>query len=193
IYRVEKTLSPPDVQHLDNYLNAPSFRELVPEPVWLKAEYIRKAGNAAVHGKKTPDSETALNVVRELFHVCYWAGRTYLRKGAEELKDLTYDESLVPSDKAAGAPASIEQLESIKAQRDEADAKRREVESELEALRERFAAIRAENERVTETHDWNEAATRKRLIDLELKRAGWQLNQPQDREYEVTGMPNESG
>ena len=37
----------------------------------------------AVHGKKMPKPETALDIVRELSHVFYWTGRTYLRKGAE--------------------------------------------------------------------------------------------------------------
>ena len=69
----------------------------------------------------------------------------------------------------------------------------RRIESELEALRERLAAIKAENEGVPETHDWNEDETRKLIIDLALERAGWPLDQKQDREYEVTGMPTESG
>ena len=85
VYRVEKTLSPPKVTNLDSYLSEPAFRAVVPEVVWQKAEYIRHAGNVAVHGNKTPAPEHALNVLRELAHVLYWAGRTYLRKGAENL------------------------------------------------------------------------------------------------------------
>jgi len=38
----------------------------VPEVVRQKAEYIRQAGNVAVHGNKTPTPEQALDVVREL-------------------------------------------------------------------------------------------------------------------------------
>jgi type I restriction enzyme R subunit len=60
-------------------------------------------------------------------------------------------------------------------------------------LREQLAAIKAENDAVPETHDWNEDTTRKLLIDLELQRAGWPLDHPPDREYEVTGMPNAKG
>ena len=60
------------------------------------------------------------------------------------------------------------------------------------ALRERLAAIKAENETVPETHDWNEDATRRLIIDLALQRAGWPLEHKDDREYEVTGMPNAS-
>ena len=47
----------------------------MPEVVWQKAEYIRQAGNGAVHGNKAPAPEQALNVVRELYHVLYWTGR----------------------------------------------------------------------------------------------------------------------
>jgi len=42
-------------------------------------------------------------------------------------------------------------------------------------------------------HEYSEAETRTLLIDLELKRAGWALDQPRDREYEVSGMPNDKG
>jgi type I restriction enzyme R subunit len=193
VYKVDKTLSPPKVTNLDAYLSEPAFRALVPEVVWQKAEYIRLAGNAAVHGNKTPAPEKALDVVRELSHVLYWAGRTYLRKGAEDLRGKTFDESLVPKVEPQAKPASIEALDALEAARDAAEEARKEVESELEALRERLAAIKAENEAVPETHDWNEDKTRELIIDLALQRAGWPLDQPQDREYEVTGMPNKQG
>ena len=52
IYKVEKTLSPPKVTNLDAYLSEPAFRAIVPEVVWQKAEYIRQAGNVAVHGNR---------------------------------------------------------------------------------------------------------------------------------------------
>ena len=93
----------------------------------------------------------------------------------------------------ATTPASLQELEALKAQRDAEEEARKEIESELEALRERLAAIKAENEGAPETHDWNEDKTRKLIIDLDLERAGWPLDREQDREYEVTGMPNESG
>ena len=76
---------------------------------------------------------------------------------------------------------------------DAAEDARKEVEGELEALRDRFGAIKAENETVPETRDWNESTTRRLIIDLALQRAGWPLDQEQDREYKVTGMPNASG
>ena len=192
IYRVDKALSPPKRTNLDSYLSEPAFQDLVGEAVWNKAEYIRNAGNLAVHGKNPPEPEKALDIVRELSHLLYWAGRTYLRQGAESLKGKTYDESLIPRVDTA-PPASLQELEALRKQRDEAEEARREIESELEAVRERLAAIKAENEAVPDTHDWNEDKTRRLIIDLALERAGWRLDQKQDREYEVKGMPNPAG
>ncbi|MCY4637646.1 MAG: DEAD/DEAH box helicase family protein [Acidobacteria bacterium] len=193
VYKVEKALSPPKVTNLDAYLGEPTFRAVVPEVVWQKAEFIRQAGNVAVHGNKTPAPEHALTVVRELAHVLYWAGRTYLRKGAESLHGKTFDESLVPTREPGAAPASVEELNALKRDLDAAEDARKDVEGELEALRERLAAIKAENEAVPETRDWNESTTRRLIIDLALQRAGWPLDREHDREYEVTGMPNASG
>ena len=193
VYRVDRTLNPPNAQKLDNYLTEPAFRELVPGAVWQKAEYIRQAGNIAVHGNRTPTPEEALDVVRELFHFLYWAGRTYLRKGAENLRGRTFDESLIPKVTPGVAPVSIETLKTLKNERDAAEEARKEVEVELEALRERLAASKAENDAVPEPRDWNEDKTRQRLIDLALQRAGWPLDGERDREYRVTGMPNKTG
>ena len=191
--RSRRPLKPPKATNLDGYISDPTFRELVPKVVWEKAEYIRQAGNVAVHGDRSPAPEKALDVVRELYHVLYWTGRTYLRKGAESLQGKTFDESLVPNVEPATTPASVQELEALKTQRDAAAEARKEIESELEAVRERLAAIKAENEGVHETHDWNEDKTRTLIIDLDLERAGWPLDREQDREYAVTGMPNESG
>ena len=193
IYKVEKALRPPMVTNLDGYISDPAFRELVPEVVWQKAEFVRQAGNVAVHGNKPPTPEKALDVVRELCHVLYWTGRTYLRKGAENLQGKAFDESLVPRVEPATTPVSIQELEALKVQRDATAEAHKEIQSELDALRERLAAIKAENEDVPETHDWDEDKTRTLIIDLDLERAGWPLDRIQDREYEVTGMPSKSG
>ena len=125
VYKVDKALKPPRVQNLDGYLNEPTFIETVPEAVRQKAEFVRQAGNVAVHGKKTPTPEAALEVVRELYHIAYWAGRTYLRKGAEDLKGKTFDETLVPKVGPDSKPASIEELEAMRAERDAAEEARR--------------------------------------------------------------------
>ena len=42
-------------------------------------------------------------------------------------------------------------------------------------------------------HDYSEAETRDLFIDLLLAEAGWPLADERDREFEVTGMPNNDG
>lgn len=48
-------------------------------------------------------------------------------------------------------------------------------------------------EQKPDPHDYSEAETRRYLIDVELHHAGWPLDQPRDREYEVAGMPTNRG
>src|SRR4051794_10125814 len=110
VYKLDKRLNPPHVTNLDGYMNEPTFVQVAGQTIWQKAEYVRKAANTAVHGNKAPLRATALDVMRELYHVLYWAGRTYLRKGAEKLEGVTYDESIIPPAQV-GKPVSIEQLE----------------------------------------------------------------------------------
>ena len=193
IYKVDRTLSPPRVQNLDGYLAEPAFAALVPEAVLQKAQYIRSAGNTAVHGRKAPKPETARALVEELAHLLYWAGRTYLRRGAEKLEGFTYDASLIPEENPSPSPASTAELEALQAKLDAEAQARGELEGELKDLREQIAGIKAANEARPDTHDWDEQTTRLRIIDLALRRAGWALGHGREDEHRVQGMPNKSG
>ncbi|EQD45933.1 type III restriction enzyme, res subunit, partial [mine drainage metagenome] len=64
---------------------------------------------------------------------------------------------------------------------------------ELNRLRAEVAAAKQTATAQPDTHDYSEAETRDYFIDLLLKEAGWPLDQPQDREFEVAGMPNMEG
>src|SRR5690606_15313517 len=91
----------------------------------------------------------------------------------------------------------LEALENRLAQQNEEALKRQQqsdtVDAELQALREQLAQIRAAAEQTPDTHDYTEAETRHHLIDVELRRAGWPLDQSRDREYPLTGLPNQKG
>lgn len=71
------------------------------------------------------------------------------------------------------------------------DAQLAALNAELEAARAQVEAAR--QAAPPDRHDYDEASTRQHLIDLYLAEAGWQLDQPQDREYPVTGMPTATG
>ena len=101
---------------------------------------------------------------------------------------------------AKGTPAStqtVDELKRLEQELHERDEKlsvlladRTTLDAELARLREEVAAAKRSNTSTPDTHDYSEAETRDFFIDLLLKEAGWALNQQQDREYEVAGMPN---
>ncbi|MEP6527074.1 MAG: DEAD/DEAH box helicase family protein [Nocardioidaceae bacterium] len=67
------------------------------------------------------------------------------------------------------------------------------LEQEIVDLRAQVAAAKAANEARPADHDYDEAATRDLFIDLLLRESGWILDQPNDLEFEVSGMPNSKG
>lgn len=67
------------------------------------------------------------------------------------------------------------------------------LDEELKRLRAEVAAIRKAGLAQPDAHDYSEAETRDHFIDLLLREAGWTLASPQDREFEVSGMPNAEG
>mgnify|MGYP001017862235 CR=1 FL=1 len=65
------------------------------------------------------------------------------------------------------------------------------LDEELKRLRAEIAEAKKAASAQPDTHDYSEAETRDYFIDLLLKEAGWPLDQPRDREFEVSGMPNQ--
>lgn len=67
------------------------------------------------------------------------------------------------------------------------------MDSELVQLRAELAEAKDRNLKQPDTHDYSEYETRKLIIDLLLREAGWTIGDDASEEYQVTGMPNESG
>ena len=67
------------------------------------------------------------------------------------------------------------------------------LDAEINRLRKEVAEAKQTAANVPDNHNYNEAETRDYFIDLLLKEAGWPLDQNRDREFPVTGMPNNTG
>src|SRR4029453_8299573 len=112
---------------------------------------------------------------------------------------LAFDPNLLP--KTSPVPSqTLAQLQTLAAQLADKDTKltvlladKAALDEEMQRLREEVAQARAANTARPDTHDYSEAETRDYFIDLLLKEAGWALDKPQDREYEVSGMKNAEG
>jgi len=190
------------------FLYEPSFQQLVGPALHAKMDVIRKLGNNAVHSARPVTVPEATSALRELFHVTFWLARNYARKVAQRPEaslqfhaDLfprpaTADAALSPKQQSA-VQAELQQKASVLAERDaqlrDAETRHATLDAELAALRAEVAAAKAANTTQPDTHDYDEAATRDLFIDLLLKEAGWALADERDREYEVTGMPNQQG
>lgn len=180
-------------------VHEPAFRRHAAARVVEKLDLIRRLGNGAVHGDcgvRPRDAETAL---RELFHVMVWAGLNFSPNPDAVPQGRQFDAALA----ARSAPLSRDQVRQVLQRFRDADAARQtelehsqqraaELEAELAAARAELDAAQAA-QTVVDDHDYDEAETRDRFIDVLLREAGWLLDQPRDIEYPVTGMPTPTG
>jgi type I restriction enzyme, R subunit len=205
LYARDSTLRDPFETTLAARIHEPTFQKLVGPAIVTKARIIKDLGNVAVHETRQVAPDKAVTAVRELFHVAYWLTRTYAR-GTKPAPGLAFSPQSLP--RTASVPSSTlrqlqdiarkfeestKALEEAERQRLASETQRAALEAELETLRAEVAAAKAANTAVADTHDYDEAATRDAFIDLLLNEAGWPLDKPQDREFPVTGMPNNTG
>jgi type I restriction enzyme, R subunit len=198
LYRSDRSLKQPYDSSLPALIHTPEFRGLVGQPLLTKAKLIKDLGNRAVHSQKRIVVQDAVTAVRELFHFTYWLARTYGRKGrpapglAFKVETLPRT-SAIPAQTLAQLQTLEQQVEAKDRALSEAAAGRLALDAELERLRAEIAKAKRENERVPDTHNYDEAQTRDAFIDLLLREAGWPLDKKEDREFPVTGMPNTKG
>lgn len=198
LYRHDTALRRPYEDKLGALLHEPTFQNLLPQAVYQKTLLIQRQGNLAVHSNRVVEKVDALIVVKELHHICYWLLRTYAPAANRE--GAGWNDDRVPRPLDPNAVVSRKALEEMQAkldaQNEEAlkrQLERDQLDEELQKVREELAEARASAEKVPDTHDYSESTTRQYLIDVDLRRAGWPLDQKRDREYPVTGMPNNEG
>jgi len=197
-YKHDPALKLPYQDNLSALVHDPSFKQAAGEAVFSKARVIVTLGNRAVHSHRPVPAPDAVVAVRELFHVGYWLARTYARQ-QRPAPGLAFDPAALPY-AARAAAQTAEQLAALQARLHEKDenlaaalADKAALDAELQRLRAEVAAARQAATAQPDAHDYSEAETRDYFIDLLLKEAGWALDQPRDREFEVVGMPNAEG
>ena len=198
LYKSDSALRLPYQDNLSALIHEPSFKATVGQKIFIKAKLIKDLGNLAAHSHRPLQQLDSMTAVRELFHIGFWLARTYGKAG-KPADGLTFDPTVLPKTSPV-PPQTLAQLQLLESQLAEKDSKLSElltgkaaVDAELERLRAEIAAIKKQNEATPDEHNYSEAETRDYFIDLLLKEAGWALDKKQDREYPVTGMPNEKG
>ena len=200
MYEYDTALREPYQRDLSARLHEPTFTRLVPPVVVTKMQIIRRRGNEAVHRSGGYTEAQSVPVVRELFHVLFWFATQYAADVAQRpAAGRAFDAALIPRPQPGVAAKTLAELQALTEQVAAQDAALAAARADnavlaaaLEQARAEVAAARQAAAALVDTHDYDEAATRDTFIDLLLAEAGWPLDQPRDREFEVSGMPNNS-
>ena len=197
-YKHDAVLQLPYQDNLSALIHEPTFKQAAGEAVFSKARVINTLGNRAVHSDRPVPEADALAALRELFHVAYWFTRTYARRG-RPASGLSFDPAALPRPATTGQQTA-EQLRTLEQELGARDEKlaslladKNSLDEELKRLRAEVAEAKKAAAAQPDTHDYSEAETRDYFIDLLLNEAGWPLDQDRDREFEVSGMPNNQG
>jgi type I restriction enzyme R subunit len=197
-------LRPPFSDNLNDLMNEEAFRQSVPEVVQNKLHTIRKAGNHAAHPRRPITSRLSIDCLGQLFDVARWF-HVQIDGGA-----LTSIPSFVapPPEPEGGAKTkdALEKLrlaeakyDSVLASLEEEKKKRLDAERAASEHATELAALKEQGQKLASVLEFDEAATRRRLIDTALIAAGWDVGangantESVRQEVPLTTMPTESG
>lgn len=192
--------------HLIDLLNNDSFRAVTPNVVLDKLHAVRIHGNKAAHGE-TISQNTALWLLRECHDLARWFFMVYL--GGERADCPNYQEP--PAGGLAGATkarlkqekkAVLEKLAHQEAQLESLLAELEAARAAASAATQQLADLQATASAARQAVDvlqFDEATTRKRLIDSQLVLCGWRVGEngthTEDisQEYRVDHQPTATG
>ncbi len=201
IYRIHN-LALPYQRNLFDLLGEESFKDTVPKVVLDKLHQIRLDGNKAAHGDRI-DSETALGSLREAWELGWWyfaaygGGRpedqpAYQAPPPEDTKARLKKEKKAALEKLASQEAQLQellqQMEALRAKAEKAE----RTEAEL-------LAFKQAGRQAADALKFDEATTRKRLINKQLVAAGWNVDPNNGntaevwQEVNVPHQPTETG
>ncbi len=204
-------LRPPYSDNLNDLMNETAFRQAVPEVVQNKLHAVRKAGNHAAHPRRPITSQLSLECLTQLFDIARWFF-VQVDGGELEAAPKFVPPPPVPNSGAKTKDA-LEKLrlaeakyEAVLKQLDEETRRRLEAErTATEATRNaeenagELNKLREEGQKVASALSFDEATTRRRLIDQALLAAGWNVGldckntEQVKQEVKLTGLPTKSG
>lgn len=206
IYDIEHVEKPFN-KELVNLMTNEDIKKIVPLEIMDGLHIVRKTGNNAAHNGNRILSNDAYISIRYAFMYLKWFANAYSKVAPQLPSD--FDASIIPEEGEKQRKVKEQQAEQEKAQqimlaqiqklqeeKDKILEKAKESEENLEAFREKEKqaqeAIKAQKKSRQKPipSEFTEAETRKHLIDVDLKSAGWYLtNKGKDIEYAVTDMP----
>jgi len=195
-------------------LNADSFTSVVPSKIIDKLHAIRKSGNRAAHEGKVSQQE-AVWILQECYFVSGYFYVAYCGGDAENLPEFIAPDCTKLAEQTdaqfarenkqlqaklaeheARLKQALDELKAaeaaqLKAQQEAASLKKAIDEGAVAKAKAGFASMSGIN--------FNEAQTRARIIDMDLRAAGWNVSLDDSsteqvrKEFEVDGQPTATG
>ena len=188
---------------LHNLLVQQAFKEQFNHKLYGELFVIKRGGNLAAHNRPVSDIDSH-KAIDALFYFSKWFIKSYAQEPVSDIGIFDFD--YIP--KEGGSTLSRKQIQQLQEKLDkeldtyQEQLKTKEEERQLladenelfkkqiEALQAQIEANKVEANEADEVHHpRNEAETRKYLIDVALREAGWDLKGVNDKEYKVQYMP----
>ncbi len=199
IYR-DRSLPKPDQATFIDLLKNHAFAAITPKVVLDKLHALRIHGNKAAHGEEAK-SQKALWLLKEAHDLARWLA---VQRGDAKAGDIPpFKQPAAPKEAAALERRQV--LERLAAQEARMDALLSELETARQAASvtekkaEELKALAEAGQAAANALEFDEAATRTRLIDSQLASAGWDVGADLSstaevgKEIEVEHQPTEAG
>ncbi|MCK5862073.1 MAG: DEAD/DEAH box helicase family protein, partial [Candidatus Hydrogenedentes bacterium] len=194
----------PRANFLD-FLKNDTFLNSVPNVVLNKLHAVRIQGNRAVHSTGPVNTEKALWILREAFDLSRWFSLTLYARN--DMEGLEFSDPQ-PEESDSKGKIKREKKQALQRLADQ-EARMQRLLQELEETRAKAAAaektseeekhILAQTKSAVNVLQFDEAKTRKLLIDQMIVQAGWNLAAGEEstsevgKEVEVPDQPTDSG
>jgi type I restriction enzyme R subunit len=189
--------------NLHDLLNDDSFKNITPNVVLDKFHLIRIRGNKAAHGSLRPeDASSAEDLVKEAFDLGRWFYVTVLGGQPDEIPAFRRPEfedvEVLKKRSRENERRFIEQNALLQKTIDDLTAAKKEAET-AKKTQEEMQSLLNQAQQAANVLEFSEEETRLKLIDAQLRSAGWEVGQNQQstaqvgQEVEVSDQPTESG
>jgi type I restriction enzyme R subunit len=203
MYTHDEELQLPYDTSLNSLMLEQQFKTQLNHKLYNELHLIKKTGNLAIHNRPVTDLDSH-TIIEFLFYFAKWFARSYAKVDPGDLGVFNWE--LIPKkgqdtlsrkelkklqnklDKELNS--FQQQLAKAEEEKDNLLQKNDLYKKQIEVLQAQIEANKIEANTQDEVlHPRNEAETRKYLIDVALREAGWDLAGVNDKEYKVNYMP----
>lgn len=203
MYTNDDELTLPFDKGLNNLMLQTEFKEQFNHKLYNELHLIRKTGNLAVHNSPVSDID-ALQVIEILFYFAKWFAKSYSKNDLGDFGVFNWEfipekgqSSLSKKEFKELQHQTKKELNKYQKDLEKAQTKQDNLAKENELYKKQIELLQAlvnqnktlANHQDQTQHPRNEYETRKWMIDVDLREAGWNLEGANDKEFKVQYMP----